>query len=290
MSRAVFVATALTIWSFAPTARADCGVTRWDVKVGSDPAAGDIDVSAPTATTVAALSAYPSPEWHETLPRITPGPEATFWTVDAFLVGCEREADMDYHLRIEDAAGNPMVTEIPSPTCASGSYFLDQIMVARTDFEKFRATISCANPGRIPVRIAGIGFFDLVGHAKSEAPNGIEIHPVLGIAFNPATRTPTPTVSATNTATDTPTTMPPETPITVGDVSCDGQVNSVDALFILQFDVGLRGGGGCPLALNALSESACDVNGDGFCNSIDALRVLQCDVGISNPLCPRGGP
>ncbi len=75
-----------------------------------------------------------------------------------------------------------------------------------------------------------------------------------------------------------------------GDVNCDGQVNVVDALFILQYEVGLRAANsGCPLPPSppdTLNVDACDVNGDTLCNVVDALFVLQCEVGIPNTSCP----
>ena len=76
-----------------------------------------------------------------------------------------------------------------------------------------------------------------------------------------------------------------------GDVNCDGQTNSIDALFILQKEVGLRSCTDvCPLPAGQwLNCGRCDVSGDGSCNSIDALFILQCEVGIPNVLCPAGG-
>ncbi len=72
-----------------------------------------------------------------------------------------------------------------------------------------------------------------------------------------------------------------------GDVNCDGQVNAIDAMFILQYDVGLIGASQqCPPPDGYLYETACDVNNDNQCNSIDALFIMQCEVGISNAFCP----
>jgi hypothetical protein len=77
-----------------------------------------------------------------------------------------------------------------------------------------------------------------------------------------------------------------ESNVLFGDVSCDQQVNSIDALFILQYGVALRGvSNACPLPQNTLLLSACDVNGDGNCSLVDALFVLQCNVGIANAFC-----
>lgn len=73
----------------------------------------------------------------------------------------------------------------------------------------------------------------------------------------------------------------------LGDVSCDLNSDVVDALFVLQYDVGLRDAtSACPLATDQMYEPACDVSGDGACGVVDALFMLQCDVGLTNPYCP----
>ncbi len=72
-----------------------------------------------------------------------------------------------------------------------------------------------------------------------------------------------------------------------GDVNCDGGWNVIDALFILQYDVGLRDASSdCPPPPGTLFLPLCDVNNDTLCNVIDALFLLQCDVGIPNVKCP----
>ena len=56
---------------------------------------------------------------------------------------------------------------------------------------------------------------------------------------------------------------------------------AVDALFILQYEVGLRAGSDqCPAPSGYLYLPACDVNCDGACNVVDALFVLQHEVGL----------
>jgi hypothetical protein len=76
-----------------------------------------------------------------------------------------------------------------------------------------------------------------------------------------------------------------------GDVNCDGVVNVVDALFILQYEVGLRDGSDqCPAPSGHLYLPACDVNCDAACNVIDALFVLQYEVGLRPELCVCGEP
>ncbi len=76
-----------------------------------------------------------------------------------------------------------------------------------------------------------------------------------------------------------------------GDPSCDGTRNVVDALYIMQYEVGQRtGSNNCPPAADEIYLPACDVNGDTFCNVVDALFIMQCEVGISNSLCPTVQP
>jgi hypothetical protein len=75
-----------------------------------------------------------------------------------------------------------------------------------------------------------------------------------------------------------------------GDVNCDGVANVIDAMFILQREVGLRGDHyGCPLPPpppDLMNVLACDVSQDGTCDVVDALFILQCEVGIPNIFCP----
>jgi hypothetical protein len=58
----------------------------------------------------------------------------------------------------------------------------------------------------------------------------------------------------------------------LGDVSCNGSVDSIDAALILQFGAGLIGSLGC--------QDAADTNEDGTVNSIDAALVLQFSAGL----------
>ena len=72
-----------------------------------------------------------------------------------------------------------------------------------------------------------------------------------------------------------------------GDVTCDDNRNVLDALYILQYEVGNRTtNNGCPLPADTLNVDLCDVNSDNACNIVDALFVLMCDAGFSNVLCP----
>ena len=61
----------------------------------------------------------------------------------------------------------------------------------------------------------------------------------------------------------------------VGDVNDDGEINSADALCVLQNSVGL-------LELTDSESSKGDVNLDGLINSADALLILKYTVGLIN--------
>ena len=59
---------------------------------------------------------------------------------------------------------------------------------------------------------------------------------------------------------------------TFGDASCDGETNSLDAAYILQFEASLIPSVPCP--------DRADVSLDGELTSADALLILQFDAGL----------
>ncbi len=169
----------------APTSFGQCGVERWSVKTGTDADVALVNLNSQTTTTIAALRALAQPSSLPANNRIQPT-ETTVYVVDATLTQYKLETDSDYHLVIQDAGGNTMIAEIPAPGCVgSGSPFAAKIGVARSTFDgKFTAT-SSFQTANIPVRITGVGFFDFLHGQTGVAPNGIEIHPILNIVFNP---------------------------------------------------------------------------------------------------------
>lgn len=145
------------------------------------------------------------------------------------------------------------------------------------------------DPGRYVTATATI---DILGvpQSTSEFSNCVEVE-------STATATPTPTSTptaiatqpestATHTPTDTPTviatqpgptaTSTPTLAQVVGDVNCDGQVNSIDAALVLQFAANLTDSLPC--------EGAADVNGDGQISAVDAALILQFAAGLLSEL------
>lgn len=139
---------------------------------------------------------------------------------------------------------------------------------------------------------------DTFGTARetSEFSNCVEIEPEANETTTPTatrtqtstpTRTPTavatqPGATATPTRTNTPPAVASPTPTRtntppaqlVGDVNCDGQINSIDAALVLQFAAGL---------LDVLPCSgAADVNSDDRVNAIDSALILQMVAGLLN--------
>jgi hypothetical protein len=159
-----------------------CGIELWSLKVLSDGV--PVDFAQPTDTTIAQLIAMQPPgrvREHARQPF-----EQRVYVVHATLTELKLETDEDFHLVLEDAAGNTMIAEIPAPDCATNARFaqlwggLRQKLVAHYGL-----------PGRweypdAAVTVAGVGFFDVIHGQRGVAPNGIELHPVLALTFSGA--------------------------------------------------------------------------------------------------------
>ncbi len=163
-----------------------CGVWRWSVKTGTDQDAGLVNLNSVTSATIAGLGALPTPSSYPSNSRIQPT-ETTVFAVNATLTQYKLEGDSDYHMVLSDGNGHTMIAEIPDPSCVGGSSpFLSDIQTARQVFDNhYTATTSFQN-ANVPVCITGVGFFDEIHGQNGVAPNGVEIHPVLNVVFNPS--------------------------------------------------------------------------------------------------------
>lgn len=174
---------------------------RWSVKTAADADAQGMTGQVPTPTTIAELTALPVPPVLP-LDGRSDGAEKTVWQLTATLREFGREADGDYHMVLADAQGNTMIGEIPNPAdITSPSYFATQITGARTaldahfnvveDISAPSAQGAPASAGTtgfrqagITVTLTGLGFFDFAHGQNGVAPNAIELHPVINVAFD----------------------------------------------------------------------------------------------------------
>lgn len=173
-----------------------CGVERWAVKTLTDPGANQINTT-PQNTSIADLVSIAPPA----SPTDRVGPtETTTFRLTGTLIFAKREADGDYHLVIEDGRSNTMIVESPTPTCAHGSLMLKQIGEVRVALDARLPELAAGNiiKPNLAVMVTGVGFFDRLHGQTGVAPNGIELHPLLSIAFASAgmyaARAPVPAV------------------------------------------------------------------------------------------------
>lgn len=167
----------------AGSALAQCGVERWSIKIGTDSQAPSIDLSTYISTTIYNMVSSTRPSTIPSNSRVAPR-ETNQYSVSGTLIKYKREDDSDYHLVIKDGSGRTMIIEIPSPNCVgSGSPFASRISNARAQFDSKLTATSTMKSVTAPVTVRGIGFWDYLHGQTGVAPNGIEVHPVLNIAF-----------------------------------------------------------------------------------------------------------
>src|SRR5882724_7056737 len=166
---------------------AQCGVERWSVKTGTDADKGLVNVGSSTSTTIATMRGWPTPSPIPANNRVIPY-ETTQWVLNATLTQYKLESDSDYHLVLQDGSGNTLIAEIPAPNCVgSGSIFASGITNARNEFDAQYTATTSFKTANVPVQVKGVGMFDFLHGQTGVAPNGIEIHAVLDIIFNPGT-------------------------------------------------------------------------------------------------------
>jgi Bacterial Ig-like domain (group 3)/Lamin Tail Domain len=167
-----------------------CGVERWNVKVGTDPDAGLVNLANPVRSTISAMRALPAPVLNDNPPydpRMAPT-ETTVFVLNGTITFYKLEDDVDYHIVLQDAAGNTMVTEIPSPACdGSTSPFSAGIALARAKLNTRLTPTDVFQVANLSVQMKGVGFFDFLHGQTGVAPNGIELHPILDLTFTSPT-------------------------------------------------------------------------------------------------------
>jgi hypothetical protein len=184
--RLVLALAVLISASFLPGELEACGVERWSVKTGTDADAGLINLSSTSPNTILTMRSWTAPNPIPPNNRVAPY-ETTVWVLNATLTEYKLETDQDYHLVLSDASGNTMIAEIPDPACVgSGSPLAAGVSNARAELDAKFTVTSSFQTANVPVRITGVGMFDFLHGQTGVAPNGIELHPVIDVVFNPA--------------------------------------------------------------------------------------------------------
>jgi hypothetical protein len=168
----------------AGPAAAACGGERWPVKVAADRNAVLIEDYVHTAT-LAELGeiAAPSDPAARQDTRFLPQ-EARVWEVSGTLLSIQRMADDDLRLVVADPyPPHAMIVAVaPAPDCAWKSRFAANIRAVRNALERRFGRFSWLTPG-VPVTLTGIAYFGVGRGEPGAAPNDLELHPLLGIAF-----------------------------------------------------------------------------------------------------------
>lgn len=174
-----------------PACGVKCGKDRWTLKTLTDLDVNSVDFTTLQKKRVAQLVSLPRPAKRPKLNRVAPTELQTF-EVEANLTEFGTEKDRDFHIVIADLndPSKTMVVEIADSACqfACASKHFADFLDARKAFithcgapaTKFKRV----NPP-VKVTVTGVGFFDPPKHGTGAAANGIELHPVLNISFDP---------------------------------------------------------------------------------------------------------
>lgn len=219
-----FLCVTLSVFSPPASLAQQCGGDeRWPVKVGSDTGASLVNLVGPVPISIHDLVRVARPQLpSDDTTRLAA--ERIVYVVDGrllkFKVESGRTGDQDYHLVVTDdtlqfsAAGtgttpveHSVIAEIVNPDCVPGrhgttgttSLFQARLADIRTRFNQRFPNITGGwnEADGVPVRITAVGFFDRPHGQTGRALNGIELHPVLDIVFNPTGGTPPPPPTAT---------------------------------------------------------------------------------------------
>ena len=161
----------------------------------------------PVQSSVAELRSLAPPAFLPQSSRIEPT-ELTAFMLTAQLVEMKAEEDHDIHLVIAEP-GNPtvtMITEFPDADNCSGAVASAHAQDMRTARAAVVAAFGQPSSSEFTTlngtaTVVGVGFFDFLHGQTGVAPNGIELHPVLGFALLSGGPVPPPQPSALSPAT-----------------------------------------------------------------------------------------
>jgi hypothetical protein len=217
---------ALLLTLIAISVSADCGVERWPVKTGTDADTAQISPLV-FPVSIAYLRGIPAVRPLAQANRVPPV-ETTTYGVTATLTDIRRDPDGDYDLVLSDASGNTLIAEVPSPDCTgTASPFRQAIASVRAAIDSRIGVTAAFRRINLPVEVEGVGFFDFLEGQTGAAPNGIEIHPVTEINFNPPIPPAAPRAVRRRAAMP-PTCTPPSLTITLAKAAaCPGEPTTI---------------------------------------------------------------
>jgi hypothetical protein len=162
------------------------GKFRWGVRTGSDEDASQVNAS-PVKTTVEKLVAEPRPpkvaeSTHQN--RRAEGVERTIYELEAEIITCKLESNGNFHLTLKGETGKTMIASCPEPEFVDPrSRWTKEIVAVRKQVEERLHPDRSVKPVEQRVRIRGIGLFFRLHGRIGEAPNGLELAPVLKIEW-----------------------------------------------------------------------------------------------------------
>jgi hypothetical protein len=164
-------------------ASVSCPVERGPVKEGSDADRYKVSTTV-TSASIYYLRSKAKPSSYPTNNRIGPM-ELHTWAVTAILKQYKQESDGDIHLVIKDSAGRSMIAELPYGGCVpTTSRWKSAIASARAAFTHVYSVSTSWHYVSRSVTLRGLGMFDPLHGQTGVAPNGIELHPVIYVAFH----------------------------------------------------------------------------------------------------------
>ena len=164
-------------------ASVSCPVERGPVKEGSDADRYKVSTTV-SSTTIYSLRSHAKPSSYPRNNRIAPV-ELHTWAVTANLTQYKIESDGDIHLVIKDSSSRSMIAELPYGSCVpTTSRWKSAIASARAAFVRAYAATTSWHYVKRSVTLRGLGFFDVLHGQTGVAPNGIELHPVIYVAFH----------------------------------------------------------------------------------------------------------
>jgi hypothetical protein len=167
-----------------------CGTERWAAKGLTD--GSTIDFNNPTSTTVTSLRTLARPNGVDSPSGPRTPAETHVYTIHALLQEYKIENDHDFHIVISDFGGSvsdTMIAEVPDPQCdgVSGDGWTKQFASIRSAIDsKFGTATGSMSTVDAEVTITGVLFFDFLHGQTGVAPNGVELHPVIGMSFGSA--------------------------------------------------------------------------------------------------------